>query len=70
MRISPHSELLKFYHQNSEIKNNEDTNNVGIEKDKKIIVGKFFEKERPTFIDAYNKQLSEALGDEFIKIDI
>jgi 2-oxoglutarate ferredoxin oxidoreductase subunit beta len=68
--ISPPSELLEFYHQNSEIKNNEDTNNVGIEKDKKIIVGKFFEKERPTFIDAYNKQLSEALGDEFVKIDI
>lgn len=50
--------------------NNEDTNNVGIEKDKKIGVGKFHEAERPTFIDAYNKQLTEVLGDKFVKIEI
>ena len=68
--ISPPSDLLDFYHKNSEIKNDEDTNNVGIEKDKKIVVGKFFECERPTFIDAYNKQLLEVLGDKFVKIEV
>lgn len=68
--ISPPSGLLEFYYNHSEIKNNEDTNNVEIEKDQKIIVGKFYEGERPTFIDAYNKQLSEVLGDEFVKIEV
>lgn len=68
--ISPPSDLLDFYYKNSEIKNNEDTNDVGIEKDKKIAVGKFFEKDRPTFIDAYNKQLSEVLGEKFVPIEV
>jgi len=68
--ISPPSDLAAFYHKNSEIKNDEDTNNVGIEKDKKIVVGKFFESERPTFIDAYNDQLSKVLGDQFVEIEV
>ncbi len=68
--ISPPADLLQFYFKNSEIMNNEDTNNVGIEKDKKIGVGKFHEAERPTFIDAYNKQLTEVLGYKFVKIEI
>jgi len=59
------SELLNFYYKNSEIKNNEDPRNVGINPDEKIIVGKFTDKERPTFIDTYNSQLSSILGDKF-----
>jgi len=68
--ISNDSELLDFYFENSEIKNGEDTLNVKIEPDKKIIVGKFLDKERPTFIDAYNEQLSKVLGDKFVKIEV
>jgi len=68
--ISPEATFLEFYYNNSEIKNGEDTINVGIEKDKKIVVGKFFERERPTFIDAYNKQLFDVLGDKFVKIEV
>ncbi|TET64390.1 MAG: 2-oxoacid:ferredoxin oxidoreductase subunit beta [Candidatus Stahlbacteria bacterium] len=58
-------ELLKFYHENSTIKNNEDPKNVAIVPDEKIIVGKFTDKERPTFIDSYNVQHSKILGDKF-----
>ncbi len=59
------SELLKFYYENSVIKNGEDTRNVEIIPDNKIIVGKFFEQERPTFLDSYNAQLSRVMGDKF-----
>lgn len=59
------SELLKFYHSHSVIKNGEDTSNVEIDADKEIIVGKFFEREKPTFIDSYNARLTEVLGDKF-----
>jgi 2-oxoglutarate ferredoxin oxidoreductase subunit beta len=59
------SELLDFYYKNSEVKNNEDPRNVGIDPDGKIIVGRFTDKERPTFIDTYNAQLSSVLGDKF-----
>ena len=68
--ISPPSSLLDFYFNHSEIKNDTDTNDVGIEKDRKIVVGKFFEGERLTFIEAYNKQLSDVLGEKFVKIEV
>ncbi len=58
-------ELLEFFYKNSVTKNEEDTQNVEIMSDKKIIVGKFFEHERPTYIDSYNEQLSKVLGEKF-----
>lgn len=58
-------ELLEFYFKNSETKNGEDTINVEITSENKIIVGKFFEQERPTYIDSYNEQLSKVLGEKF-----
>lgn len=58
-------ELIKFYYKNSEIKNGEETMNLEIEFGKKIIVGEFIDRERPTFIDLYNKRLSKVLGDKF-----
>ena len=67
--ISPEPELLEFYYQNSEARDGEDTANVSIEADKKIILGKFVERERETFTDAYNKQLTKVLGDKFIKME-
>jgi len=61
------SEILKYYYENSEIKNNEDTQNLDIEPGKKIIVGKFVDRKRVTFIDSYNAQLSRTLGDKFMR---
>jgi len=60
------SNLLNFYYENSIIKNNEDPRNVGINSEEKIAVGRFTDKEKPTFIDSYNAQLSKVLGDKFI----
>ncbi|MCD6194236.1 MAG: 2-oxoacid:ferredoxin oxidoreductase subunit beta [Deltaproteobacteria bacterium] len=59
------SEILKYYYENSEIKNNEETNNLDIKSGKKIIVGKFVDRKRMKFIDSYNAQLSRILGDKF-----
>jgi 2-oxoglutarate ferredoxin oxidoreductase subunit beta len=68
--ISNEPEVLDFYYKNSEIKNGENTLNVKISADEKMIVGKFIDRERPTFIDAYNEQLTKVLGDQFIKTEI
>ncbi len=68
--ISNEPDILDFYYKNSEIKNGEDTLNVKISADEKMIVGKFIDRERPTFIDAYNEQLTKVLGDKFIKTEI
>lgn len=67
--ISNEPYVLDFYYKNSEIRNGEDTLNVKISADEKMIVGKFIDRERPTFIDAYNEQLTKALGDKFIKTE-
>lgn len=62
--------LLNFYYKNSVVKNGEDPRNVGITPEAPIIVGKFTNKEKPTFIDLYNAQLMKALGDKFIPCGI
>jgi len=57
--------LLNFYYEKSVVRNQEDPRDVGITPEGKIVVGKFTDKERPTFIDSYNAQLSKVLGDKF-----
>ena len=59
------SHILQFYFENSIVKNNEDPRNVAITAEEKIVVGKFTDKERPTFIDSYNRQHLKILGDKF-----
>ncbi len=59
------SDLLKFYYENSVIKNGESPRNVTINSDEKIVVGKFTEKEQLTFIEQYNLQLGKVLGSKF-----
>lgn len=57
--------LLKFYYENSEIENNANPRDIGITPDKKIIVGRFTDKKRPTFIESYNEQLGKIIGEKF-----
>ncbi|MFC1683119.1 2-oxoacid:ferredoxin oxidoreductase subunit beta [Candidatus Zixiibacteriota bacterium] len=64
-RLGTGLDLMKFYHDNAIIKHNEDTRNLDIEFKKPIVVGKFIDRDRPTFLDAYNKRLGGILGDEF-----
>ncbi len=51
--------------KNSEIKNKCDTRKAVIEPDKKMIMGKFVDRERKTFIDSYNRQLAHVIGKKF-----
>lgn len=59
------SDLLNFYFENSVVKNGEEPKNVAIDPEEKIAVGTFTDTDRPTFIQTYNTQLSERLGDKF-----
>lgn len=52
-------DMMKFYHDNTEIRHNEDTKNLDIGFQTKIVVGKFVDRERPTYTDSYNKWLNE-----------
>jgi 2-oxoglutarate ferredoxin oxidoreductase subunit beta len=64
-RLGTGLDLMKFYHDNAVIKHDEDTRNLDIEFNKPIVVGKFIDRERPTFLDAYNKRLNDILGEKF-----
>jgi len=57
--------FAEYYYKNSETRNEEDTKEVSIESEKKIVVGKFVDRERETFIDSYNRQLANVIGKTF-----
>jgi len=50
-------DMMRFYHQNSVIKHGEPTENLDIDYQRQIIVGKFVDRERPTFTDSYERWL-------------
>jgi 2-oxoglutarate ferredoxin oxidoreductase subunit beta len=63
-------DILKFYFENSMIENDVNPRQVEIDPEAKIIVGRFTDKERPSFIDSYNAQLTKILGDKFTPIGL
>ncbi|HEX7320822.1 MAG TPA: 2-oxoacid:ferredoxin oxidoreductase subunit beta [bacterium] len=64
-RLGTGLDLLKFYHDKSIIKHGADTRELSIGFQKEIIVGKFIDRERPTFIDNMNQRFKTALGDKY-----
>lgn len=64
-RLGDGLNLLKYYYDNSEIQHGADTRTLDISYQGKLIVGKFVDKEKPTFLDAMNKHLGKVLGDKY-----
>lgn len=64
-RLGDGLNLLKYYHDNAEIKHGADTRTLDISYQGKLIVGKFVEKDKPTFLDAMNAHLGKVLGDDY-----
>lgn len=61
-RLGDGLDMMRFYHDNVEIKNGEDTKNLDIGFQTKIICGKFVDRERPSYMERYNQWLSEVKG--------
>jgi 2-oxoglutarate ferredoxin oxidoreductase subunit beta len=64
-RLGDGLNLLKYYYDNSEIRHGADTRTVPIDYQGKIIVGKFVDKEKPTFLECMNTHLQKTLGDKY-----
>jgi 2-oxoglutarate ferredoxin oxidoreductase subunit beta len=64
-RLGDGLNLLKYYHDNSEIKHGADTRTLDIDYQGKLTVGKFVDKDKPTFLDAMNEHLGKVLGDDY-----
>jgi 2-oxoglutarate ferredoxin oxidoreductase subunit beta len=58
-------DLMKFYHDNSEICNGADPREVDIQFQSKIKIGKFLDEDRPSYLELYNTYMQNKLGDKF-----
>jgi 2-oxoglutarate ferredoxin oxidoreductase subunit beta len=56
---------LRWYCDNSEIRNDAKTKDVDIRLRDRIIVGKFVDIERPTYLEAMNKHFKEVIGEKY-----
>jgi len=65
-RLGSGLDLLQFYRENSVIRNNIDTRECDIRFQAQMIVGKFVQKEKPTYLDMMNTYLAEAVGKKFV----
>jgi 2-oxoglutarate ferredoxin oxidoreductase subunit beta len=59
-------DLLRFYHDNSEIRHGTDLRGIGLDYQGKIVCGKFLDQERPTFLEAMQEHYQRVLGDRFV----
>jgi 2-oxoglutarate ferredoxin oxidoreductase subunit beta len=65
-RLGEGVDEVKYFKEKSVIKNGADTKEVALGYQSEIIVGKFVDRERPTWLDAMNSHLSKVLGDKFV----
>jgi 2-oxoglutarate ferredoxin oxidoreductase subunit beta len=58
-------EQMIYYKENSEIRNGADTKTIPLEFQGKIVVGKFVDKERPTYLDSMIEYYQRKLGADY-----
>lgn len=68
-RLGDGLDQMKFYEENSEIRNGANTKDVDIDFQKKIIVGKFVERQRKTYRQLMNEHLSSVFGEQYTKYE-
>ena len=64
-RLGTGLDLMKFYHDNSEIQHGADVRDLDIDFQQNIICGKFIDRDRPTFLDNMNNRFKLKYGDKY-----
>ena len=64
-RLGSGLDIMKFYHDNSVIKHGADPREVDIEYQSQIVVGKFVDIEKPTYIECMNESFKRTFGDKY-----
>jgi len=59
-------DLMRFYHDNSEIRHGADPREADIDYQQKIVCGKFIDEEKPTFSDMMHDHYRKRLGDKYV----
>ena len=58
-------DMMRFYKENSLIKNGADTRDIGLDFQGKIVCGKFVDRERSSFLDMYNARMAARFGSSY-----
>jgi 2-oxoglutarate ferredoxin oxidoreductase subunit beta len=66
-RLGDGLNLLKYYYDKSVIEHGADTRTLDISYQGKLVVGKFVDKEKPTFLDRMDEHMTKVLGDKYVK---
>ncbi len=64
-RLGEGVDEVKYYKEKSVIKNGADTKEVGLGFRSEIIVGKFVDRERPTWLESMNEHYAKVLGAKY-----
>ncbi len=64
-RLGDGVDQLKYYKEKSVIRNGADTKEVGIAYQGEIVVGKFVDRDRPTWLDSMNQHFTGVFGDRY-----
>ncbi len=64
-RLGDGVDQVKYYKERSIVKNGADTKDIGLTYQGDIVVGKFVDRERPTWMDSMNEHYSKVLGNKF-----
>jgi|UniRef100_A0A7V3PU72 2-oxoglutarate ferredoxin oxidoreductase subunit beta len=59
-------DIVKYYRDKSVVKNNIDTRECGIELGGEIVVGKFVQRRKPTYLETMNEYLRQSVGEDFV----
>jgi 2-oxoglutarate ferredoxin oxidoreductase subunit beta len=65
-RLGSGLDLMRFYHDNAEIRHGADTRELDIGFQERIICGKFIDEERPTFLEMKDAHYEKVLGDKYV----
>ena len=64
-RLGDGVDQVKYFKENSVIRNGAETKEVGLSFQGEIVVGKFIDRERPTWLDSMNAHFSQHFGDKY-----
>ena len=64
-RLGDGLDAMKYYKEKSVVKHGADTRSVALGFQGEIVVGKFIDRERPTFLEAMNRRFRQAIGPRY-----
>jgi 2-oxoglutarate ferredoxin oxidoreductase subunit beta len=61
-------DLIRFYHDNAEIRHGADTREIDIGFQDRIVCGRFVDHDRPTFTEMMDTHYEKELGDRYVRM--